>query len=631
MFLSEINFMLKITLYILLTCVVVKGSLFSQTLNAYAKISDISGTSLTVTNVNQTSHTFSVGGLVIVMQMQDNCIGTNTTNASTFGDISSIANAGIYELGIISSRSPSTGTPTTIVLSSTLGNTYNTGSNSSVQLITFRDLGANYTTTANISGLSWDGNVGGVIAISVTNTLTLNHSISADGIGFRGGAVSSNYYDGTTNCNTSSWRSSSANDGYKGEGIYKITDVNFTNSMAKILNGGGGGGQINAGGGGGGNYSAGGDGGSGWSCALSDVSEGKGGISLLSYISGTRIFMGGGGGGGQQNNSAATAGGNGGGIIFIKASRIATSGSCGSAIRITANGSTASTAGNDGAGGGGAGGTIILNVATYSATSTCPLSVSANAGNGGQNGDGGKHAGGGGGGQGAVAYSTAQPTINVTTSTNNGTAGKDCTSCSVTGGSGSGSTNIGILPSTSTPLPIELVSFTGYCSERNFNLEWQTATETNNDYFIIEKSIDGTNWKKLNQLQGEGNSGTLKKYQYTDLETANTLTYYRLKQVDFDSKTTLFPTIVYNDGCLDDDYGVDFYPNPANSTINLKKADLFVSYNIINALGQIIQQGVISSNPIFISGIFNGVYLFQLVDKKNALHSKKIIIEHTQN
>ena len=122
----------------------------SQTLNAYAKVTSISGakTTLTVTNVNETSHTFTVGGTVIVMQMQDDVIGTNTTNVAAFGNLSAIANAGNYEVAVISARSPATGTPTNITLSSALANTFNTGSNSSVQVITFRDLGTNFTTTA---------------------------------------------------------------------------------------------------------------------------------------------------------------------------------------------------------------------------------------------------------------------------------------------------------------------------------------------------------------------------------------------------------------------------------------------------------------------------------------------------
>jgi predicted ribosome-associated RNA-binding protein Tma20 len=61
----------------------------AQILNAYAKITTINGAKkkLTVTNVDQSAHTFTVGGQVIVMQMQDDVIGTYTTNFATFGDV----------------------------------------------------------------------------------------------------------------------------------------------------------------------------------------------------------------------------------------------------------------------------------------------------------------------------------------------------------------------------------------------------------------------------------------------------------------------------------------------------------------------------------------------------------------
>jgi hypothetical protein len=251
-----------------------------------------------VTNVNQTSHTFTVGGTVIIMQMQDDVIGTNTTNIAAFGNLGAIANAGVYEIGIISARSPAAGTPTTITFSSPLAGTYNTGTNSSLQLITLRDLGANYTTTATISGLVWDGNVGGVIGIQVTNTLTLNNSISANGIGFAGGTKNPNGY---TACESTTYATAIATRySGKGEGIYKRTNATFAGARGKIINGGGGGNDVNSGGGGGGNFSAGGSGGLGWVPAGTGCSPsvgGLGGISLNGQTSATRIFMGGGGGG----------------------------------------------------------------------------------------------------------------------------------------------------------------------------------------------------------------------------------------------------------------------------------------------------------------------------------------------
>ncbi len=295
----------------------------AQVLNAYAKITSVTGGSvLALSNVNQTGHTFTVGGQVVIMQMQDNVIGTNTTNASTFGDLSTIANAGNYEIRTIAARTPTSGTPTSITLTAVLANTFNTGANSSAQLISFRDLGANYTTSANITCLDWNGNVGGVIAISVTNTLTLQHRILADNNGFRRGRESND--NGGPICNASNSTMYRANDrdlGEKGEGIYLSTSNTFDDARGKILNGGGGGGDHNAGGAGGGNFSAGGNGGVGYNNCTSNPGGGLGGIALNTHISASRVFMGGGGGGGQQNNGNSSEGGDGGGIILIKANK----------------------------------------------------------------------------------------------------------------------------------------------------------------------------------------------------------------------------------------------------------------------------------------------------------------------
>src|SRR5438552_17365728 len=66
--------------------------------NAYARVSAISGATLSLANANITYHTFTAGNQVIVMQMQDNTIGGNTSNTTAFGALSSIANAGFYEV-----------------------------------------------------------------------------------------------------------------------------------------------------------------------------------------------------------------------------------------------------------------------------------------------------------------------------------------------------------------------------------------------------------------------------------------------------------------------------------------------------------------------------------------------------
>lgn len=602
----------------------------AQILNAYAKISSVTGgNQLTVVNVNEASHTFTVGGKVVIMQMQDDVIGANTGDVSTFGNLASISSAGLYEIGTIASRSPATGTPTTITLSSALANTYHTGANASLQLISYRHMGSNYTTTAAITGLTWDGNVGGVIAFEVTNTLTLNHPVSADLIGFRKGLINSNAVAGA--CLPTLFRTSSNSQAFKGEGIYKATDVNYTNARGKILNGGGGGNEHNGGGGGGGNYSAGGDGGFGYSCGTGvNSAGGLGGISLSGQIASNRIFMGGGGGGGQQNNTVGLDGGSGGGIILIKATTIATNTVCGSAIRITANGGTTASCGNDGAGGGGAAGTIVLQVANYAASSTCPLSINADGGTGGSVGDGAEHGGGGGGGQGAVIFSAAQPTVNISTTTTNGTGGRNNASGASFAGNGGGVNNTGIL-SMGGPLPVEILSFTGEKESARVKLSWTTTSEKNTADFIVERSRDAQLFTVLGNRKARGHAYASGRYELYDESPFEGMIYYRLKQVDHDGSYN-YSSIIAVSFAHETDFSLFPNPSPTGNTVYLSLDKPFsgtVEICIFDMTGTLVltQHSILESGKgAEINSILpRGIYLVRLNTGNNSLLRKLVI------
>lgn len=83
-----------------------------------------------------------------------------------------------------------------------------------------------------------------------------------------------------------------------------------------------------------------------------------------------------------------------------------------------------------------------------------------------------------------------------------------------------------------SPLPVELVYFRANMKEKIAELEWATATETNNSHFVVEKSADGRDFYPLTTVQGSGTSLTSSTYKAYD-EKVNGASYYRLKQVDF--------------------------------------------------------------------------------------------------
>ncbi len=100
-----------------------------------------------------------------------------------------------------------------------------------------------------------------------------------------------------------------------------------------------------------------------------------------------------------------------------------------------------------------------------------------------------------------------------------------------------------ILSASSSPLPIELTSFSATCLDDNkkTELKWVTASETDNNYFTLEKSADGIRYNKLADIPSKnGNSNVEQDYSYIDELPYNGITYYQLKQTDYngDSETS---------------------------------------------------------------------------------------------
>jgi hypothetical protein len=601
--------------------------LFGQVVNGYANVSSIAGSVINVNSVNETSDTFEDGEWIVIMQMQDDVINT-TTNVATFGDMTGISSTGLYEIKQIVSHTEAAGLPTSFTVSGSLTNTYQFGANTHIQVISYRQLGSpNYTTTGNIAALDWNGTVGGVVAIYVPGILTLGHSITANAAGFRAGARSADYYSGGTGCSTTEYirTTNHTRAGAKGEGIYRTATTDYLYSRGRLLNGGGGGSErINCGGGGGGNFTQGGQGGDGWSCA-GPGGGGLGGLSLSAYISSTRVFMGGGGGGGQQNNTASTDGGDGGGIILIHADEIRSTGTCG--IAISANGQSPVAGNNDGQGGGGAGGSIVIQVNTWNIAASCPITVASNGGNGG-NVNSSVHGGGGGGGQGVVIYSIAEPSANTTTQTNNGNAGCNNSACTSLAGAPTGANGDGVIDNLTGPLPVELLDFQTHLNADGTVLNlWQTASEINNMYFIVQRSFNGRQWVDIDTVQGAGNSVVTQYYSNTDKSPITGNSYYRLKQVDFDGTYKLSNVNALH---IPSDNQVWLYPNPANDVLHVVTNDSETGdIEIVDMSGRVVLRTQVATGVSVtdIRALPAGTYIVRLHSAGSIRQSSLVIYQ----
>ncbi|TND08384.1 MAG: putative extracellular nuclease [Bacteroidetes bacterium] len=87
-----------------------------------------------------------------------------------------------------------------------------------------------------------------------------------------------------------------------------------------------------------------------------------------------------------------------------------------------------------------------------------------------------------------------------------------------------------------TILPVELLSFRGDAGKKDIALSWTTASEINNDYFTIERSVDGTHFETIGTVEGAGNSSQALAYHFTDGKPHDGINYYRLKQTDFNGE-----------------------------------------------------------------------------------------------
>ena len=604
--------------------------LSAQAVNGYAAISSITGPVLTISAANESAASFATGKLVILLQMQDDVIGANTGNNVNFGDLSSIKQAGSYEVRKIVSVTRSAGVLNKITLNAAPTMGFNTGLNSSVQAVTFELLGGggDFTTVANITAIPWNGALGGVVAFKVVGTLTVAHNITADGAGFRGGARDPSYFSSpcvATTYRASSTASNTNEFATKGEGIYKLTNSAWADGRGKLLNAGGGGNMINGGGGGGGNFSAGGSAVRGWSCNVD--AGGIGGIALNAQISASRVFMGGGGGGGEGNDNVSTDGAPGGGVILITANAIRTIGSC-AGRRISANGGTAANSGNDGAGGGGAGGSIVLECPDHTFATGCPMVISANGGAGGSVGDASTHSGGGGGGQGVVVFSSNVPTGNITVQTLNGQGGCNQAGCTTRAFSGAGPNNVGILSGTTGVLPIELVRFAAQAEMAQVALSWTTATEQDNLFFTIERSKDALLWEDVLQLPGAGNSSAMLDYSAVDPGPFNGTSYYRLRQTDINGMTSTSAAVpVFFSG---DGPGFMLFPNPAKNRTVLRTTEAVALDEVVvlNDLGQVIDVPKAQGSEgieLDITGTPPGIYLVVVRSSGPALQQRLLV------
>jgi Secretion system C-terminal sorting domain len=194
-----------------------------------------------------------------------------------------------------------------------------------------------------------------------------------------------------------------------------------------------------------------------------------------------------------------------------------------------------------------------------------------------------------------------------------------------TGTGGTGTLFFDAIELTNSTLPIELLSFKATPLSKIVQLDWKTASEKNARHFDVERSLDGKKFSSIGIIKASGTSNTLLTYNFDDENPLNGLTYYRLRQVDFDG-TTAFSGIV----SVNRNKGTKLVlaPNPAQNTIavtlagNEQRANLTVYDLLGKAVLTKTMEG--SSANLDLSALPSSTYLLEIVSNGQVFREKLV-------
>ncbi len=188
-------------------------------------------------------------------------------------------------------------------------------------------------------------------------------------------------------------------------------------------------------------------------------------------------------------------------------------------------------------------------------------------------------------------------------------------------------TNSVALTTSPNPLPVELTLFTAQALKNvDAALSWRTASEKDNDHFDVERSLNGTDFVKIGQVKGQGNSVVPTDYTLTDAgigRRVSGIVYYRLTQVDADGTSTHSPvrSVTFTPVLTP---AISLFPNPATTTTSLDLTQLptgSYSVSVLDAAGRTVLSATLAAgqaHPLDLNTIASGTYLVLVRGQNNG-------------
>ena len=166
-------------------------------------------------------------------------------------------------------------------------------------------------------------------------------------------------------------------------------------------------------------------------------------------------------------------------------------------------------------------------------------------------------------------------------------------------------------------LPVKLVNFSAEANQSSVKIRWTTATETNNDFFTVERSTDEQNWVAIRKIKGAGNSESLQSYEINDDAAVTGTGYYRIRQTDIDGKFSF--SQIKTVKISDNKKSMYLFPVPnTGNTLNISgiPAD-YKNYDfaLLNASGHILFSTTLTKASVELPSLGAGIYFIRVKNK----------------
>ena len=183
-------------------------------------------------------------------------------------------------------------------------------------------------------------------------------------------------------------------------------------------------------------------------------------------------------------------------------------------------------------------------------------------------------------------------------------------------------------------LPVSLVNFSLESMSSAVRISWTTASEQDNDYFIVFHRSDGMIYSEIDRIKGAGNSAALREYVIYDHSPAPGINYYYLAQVDFDGKQESFsPRSIL----IRSAKNIQVFPNPASEAVSISlnlKRNTEISIDFYDIMGRhLIQknENVLEGDNTFTyatNSLSKGTYLVRVSTPLEVIMWKKLVVQN---